>query len=161
MNRTETLTVDGREVPIEGERNLLEVIRKANIEVPTFCYHSELSVYGAFFSVMSDPPSLTKISFPSRSVIFRPLPCRLNVRFFPALDKGMRYIKLVKDFGDYKIYQVQYGLRLVIERGHGWYDRYAHSPQPQQIFKMRLMQRRLSGYDNDLPAFFQHHIKAA
>ncbi len=41
------LTINGMEVPIEGERNLLEVIRKANIDIPTFCYHSELSVYGA------------------------------------------------------------------------------------------------------------------
>ncbi len=42
-----TLIVDGRTVPINGERNLLEIIRKAGIELPTFCYHSELSVYGA------------------------------------------------------------------------------------------------------------------
>jgi NADH-quinone oxidoreductase subunit G len=42
-----TLTIDGRAVAIEGERNLLELIRKADIELPTFCYHSELSVYGA------------------------------------------------------------------------------------------------------------------
>jgi NADH-quinone oxidoreductase subunit G len=34
-------------VPIDGERNLLELIRKAGIDLPTFCYHSELSVYGA------------------------------------------------------------------------------------------------------------------
>ena len=39
-----TLTVDGRRVSINGENNLLEVIRNANIELPTFCYHSELSV---------------------------------------------------------------------------------------------------------------------
>ncbi len=32
---------------MEGERNLLELIRKADIDLPTFCYHSELSVYGA------------------------------------------------------------------------------------------------------------------
>ena len=42
-----TLTIDGREVPINGERNLLELIRKADIDLPTFCYHSDLSVYGA------------------------------------------------------------------------------------------------------------------
>lgn len=42
-----TLTVDGRIVTFNDERNLLEVIRKANIEIPTFCYHSELSIYGA------------------------------------------------------------------------------------------------------------------
>ena len=42
-----TLTIDGKTVLIEGERNLLELVRKANIDLPTFCYHSELSVYGA------------------------------------------------------------------------------------------------------------------
>lgn len=42
-----TLTIDGRTVAIDGERNLLELVRKANIDLPTFCYHSELSVYGA------------------------------------------------------------------------------------------------------------------
>ena len=42
-----TLTIDGREVPFNGERNLLELIRKAGIDLPTFCYHSDLSVYGA------------------------------------------------------------------------------------------------------------------
>jgi NADH-quinone oxidoreductase subunit G len=41
------LNIDGLEVPINGERNLLEVIRKAGIDLPTFCYHSDLSVYGA------------------------------------------------------------------------------------------------------------------
>jgi NADH-quinone oxidoreductase subunit G len=42
-----SLTIDGKQVLIEGERNLLELIRKANIDLPTFCYHSDLSVYGA------------------------------------------------------------------------------------------------------------------
>ncbi len=41
------LTIDGREIAINGERNILEMIRKAGIDLPTFCYHSELSVYGA------------------------------------------------------------------------------------------------------------------
>ncbi len=39
--------IDGMPVAIEEERNLLEMIRKAGIKLPTFCYHSELSVYGA------------------------------------------------------------------------------------------------------------------
>ncbi len=42
-----TVTIDGRAIPVNGERNLLEVIRKANIDLPTFCYHSDLSIYGA------------------------------------------------------------------------------------------------------------------
>ena len=46
-DNVKTLTVNGREVTFTNERNLLEVIRKAGIEIPTFCYHSELSIYGA------------------------------------------------------------------------------------------------------------------
>lgn len=45
--RTETLTIDGRQVAMEGEKNVLELARKAGIDIPTFCYHSNLSVYGA------------------------------------------------------------------------------------------------------------------
>ena len=41
------VTVNNRKVPFTDERNLLSVIRKAGIEIPTFCYHSELSTYGA------------------------------------------------------------------------------------------------------------------
>lgn len=41
------MIIDGRKIPFENERNILEVVRKAKIELPTFCYHSELSVYGA------------------------------------------------------------------------------------------------------------------
>lgn len=47
MTNNNFVTVDGRDIPIEGERNLLELIRKAGIDIPTFCYHSDLSVYGA------------------------------------------------------------------------------------------------------------------
>ena len=47
MSKDRKLTVDNIKVLIEDERNLLEVIRKANIELPTFCYHSEMSIYGA------------------------------------------------------------------------------------------------------------------
>ncbi|NLM21582.1 MAG: 4Fe-4S dicluster domain-containing protein [Peptococcaceae bacterium] len=47
MSKDRLLTVDNIKVLIEDERNLLEVIRKANIELPTFCYHSEMSIYGA------------------------------------------------------------------------------------------------------------------
>jgi len=47
MEKTPTLTINGREVPIGNERNLLELARAHGVEIPTFCYHSELSVYGA------------------------------------------------------------------------------------------------------------------
>ncbi|MDO8836914.1 MAG: [FeFe] hydrogenase, group A [Vicinamibacterales bacterium] len=47
MLTSEMITIDGRHVPIEGERNLLELVRKSHMELPTFCYHSDLSIYGA------------------------------------------------------------------------------------------------------------------
>lgn len=47
MEAREYLTIDGIPVEINGEKNLLELIRKAGIKLPTFCYHSELSIYGA------------------------------------------------------------------------------------------------------------------
>ncbi len=47
MNTVEYMTIDGIPVAINGEKNLLELIRKAGIKMPTFCYHSELSIYGA------------------------------------------------------------------------------------------------------------------
>lgn len=43
----EYMTIDGIKVPIEGEKNILSLIRKAGIDIPTFCYHSDLSIYGA------------------------------------------------------------------------------------------------------------------
>ena len=39
--------IDDQRVEFDGEKNVLSVIRKAGIEIPTFCYYSELSVYGA------------------------------------------------------------------------------------------------------------------
>ena len=47
MTAEMTVEINGRQVAVEGERNLLEVIRKANVDLPTFCYHSQLSAYGA------------------------------------------------------------------------------------------------------------------
>ena len=42
-----TMYVDGVCVPFDGEKNVLAVIRKAGIDMPTFCYYSELSTFGA------------------------------------------------------------------------------------------------------------------
>ena len=64
----EYMTIDGIKVPIEGEKNILSLIRKAGIDIPTFCYHSDLSIYGAcrmcvvkdengrIFASCSEPP---------------------------------------------------------------------------------------------------------
>lgn len=47
MTESKTMFVDGREIPIRDERNVLELCRNAGIDIPSFCYHSELSVFGA------------------------------------------------------------------------------------------------------------------
>jgi len=47
MHFDKNVYINGRPVAIEGERNLLELIRKTGIDLPTFCYQSDLSVYGS------------------------------------------------------------------------------------------------------------------
>lgn len=41
------MTIDGRKVEFTDEKNVLSVIRKAGIDIPTLCYRSELSTFGA------------------------------------------------------------------------------------------------------------------
>lgn len=41
------MTINNRRVAFTNEKNVLSVIRKSGIDLPTFCYHSELSTYGA------------------------------------------------------------------------------------------------------------------
>lgn len=42
MDNNRYLTIDGIPVEINGEKNLLALIQKVGIKMPTFCYHSEL-----------------------------------------------------------------------------------------------------------------------
>ena len=41
------MIIDGQAIEFTDEPNVLSVIRKAGIDIPTLCYHSELSIYGA------------------------------------------------------------------------------------------------------------------
>lgn len=47
MTDKKSLFIDGREVEFTDEPNLLEVIRKAGMNVPTFCYRPDLTSFGA------------------------------------------------------------------------------------------------------------------
>ncbi len=47
MTDKKTLFIDGKEVEFTDEPNLLEVIRKAGMNVPTFCYRPDLTQFGA------------------------------------------------------------------------------------------------------------------
>ncbi|MDD2958344.1 MAG: [FeFe] hydrogenase, group A [Lachnospiraceae bacterium] len=41
------MKIDGRKVEFTDEKNVLSVIRNAGINIPTLCYHSEVSTFGA------------------------------------------------------------------------------------------------------------------
>ena len=47
MKSNDTMIVDGREMTIGAERNVLELCRREGIDIPSFCYHSDLSTFGA------------------------------------------------------------------------------------------------------------------
>ena len=47
MSKTEFMYVDDIPVVINGEKNMLQLIRKTGVKLPTFCYHTDLSIYGA------------------------------------------------------------------------------------------------------------------
>ncbi|GFP37106.1 NADP-reducing hydrogenase subunit HndD [Candidatus Hakubella thermalkaliphila] len=42
-----TVTIDRKVLSINGEENILELIRKAGVDLPAFCYHFELADFGA------------------------------------------------------------------------------------------------------------------
>ena len=41
------ITINGKKVEFTNEKNVLSIIRKAGIDIPTLCYHPELTVFGA------------------------------------------------------------------------------------------------------------------
>ncbi len=41
------MVIDGNRVEFDDEQNILALVRKAGIDLPTFCYYSDLSIYGA------------------------------------------------------------------------------------------------------------------
>jgi NADH-quinone oxidoreductase subunit G len=67
------INIDGRDIPIENEKNVLELIRKADIELPTFCYHSHLSTYGACRLCVSDIDGMG-IQAPRDGMSLKPIP---------------------------------------------------------------------------------------
>ncbi len=53
--------VDNIRVEYDNEPNVLEVCRKAGVEIPNFCFHSDLSVYGACRMCMVEEEGTGKI----------------------------------------------------------------------------------------------------
>ena len=47
MSEKQVMYIDGIPAEIEGEKNILELCKKIGIDLPTFCYSPELSIYGA------------------------------------------------------------------------------------------------------------------
>lgn len=48
MTKTQKyMKINGEQVPFTNEKNILSVVRKVGIDLPTLCYYSDLSVYGS------------------------------------------------------------------------------------------------------------------
>ncbi|MGL4485400.1 MAG: 2Fe-2S iron-sulfur cluster-binding protein, partial [Anaerovoracaceae bacterium] len=47
LGKQTVIYVNGEVMPFTDEKNILEVIRNGGIEIPTLCYYSDLSIYGA------------------------------------------------------------------------------------------------------------------
>ena len=47
MINQQYMSINGQMVSFSDEKNVLEVIRNAGIDIPTLCYYSDLSIYGA------------------------------------------------------------------------------------------------------------------
>ncbi|WP_026888482.1 [FeFe] hydrogenase, group A [Clostridium beijerinckii] len=41
------MVIDGNRIEFDREKNILDLVRKAGIDLPTLCYYTDLSVYGA------------------------------------------------------------------------------------------------------------------
>ena len=50
------MEIDGQPISFTNERSVLEVARNAGIDIPSFCYHSELSAHGACRLCMVEIP---------------------------------------------------------------------------------------------------------
>ena len=83
------MTINNRRVAFEDEKNVLSVIRKSGIDLHTFCYHSELSTYGAcrmcvveddrgkVFASCSETPRDGMVIYTNTPVSYTHLRCRL------------------------------------------------------------------------------------
>lgn len=47
MKAEKFIEINGEMTPFTDEKNILEIIRKAGIDIPTLCYYSDLSIFGA------------------------------------------------------------------------------------------------------------------
>jgi NADH-quinone oxidoreductase subunit G len=39
------MVIDGNRIEFDKEKNILDLVRKAGIDLPTLCYYTDLSVY--------------------------------------------------------------------------------------------------------------------
>ena len=66
MSEKQYMTIDGIPVEITGEKNILELCQKIGVKMPTFCYHSDLSIYGACCMCMEPAQAPVAVDFTER-----------------------------------------------------------------------------------------------
>ena len=55
------MIIDGIRAEYTDEKNILQVIQKVGIHVPTFCYYSDMSIYGACRMCVAGPESAREL----------------------------------------------------------------------------------------------------
>ena len=92
MTDKKTLIIEGREVEFTDEPNLLEVIRKAGMNVPTFCYRPDLTSFGACRMCV------VEVEYPNGRKIINSsctMPPEANIRVYLNTEKVRRIRKTV------------------------------------------------------------------
>ena len=87
-----TLIIEGKEVEFTDEPNLLEVIRKAGMNVPTFCYRPDLTSFGACRMCV------VEVEYPNGRKIINSsctMPPEANIKVYLNTEKVRRIRKTV------------------------------------------------------------------
>ena len=93
------MTIDGQAIEFTDEPNVLSVIRKAGIDIPTLCYHSELSIYGACrLCTVEDDRGKTFASCSEKP--------RDGMSIYTNTPRLMRYRKLILELLLQRLYDV-------------------------------------------------------
>ena len=88
MENQKFVTIEGKKVAIQGEKNVLELARKAGFNIVTFCYQPELATFGAcrMCLVEIDGKVVTSCTVPPKD--------GMNIRINTQAVRNLRRINL-------------------------------------------------------------------
>ena len=110
------MIIDGNRVDFDNEKNILQVVKKAGIHLPTFCYYSDLSIYGACrMCVVEDQWGgiIASCSTPPKDKMI----IKTNTPQLPQHRKMILELLLASHFGDCKVCEKNGSCRLQLLAG--------------------------------------------